>query len=38
MSAIDGDTMKKASLFSESPRERRLLGDAPDWTVASAMA
>jgi hypothetical protein len=37
MSAIDGDTMTKASFFSESPRERGR-ADAP-WIVAvSAMA
>src|SRR5919202_2872628 len=37
ISAIDGDTMKKASLFSERPRERRRAG-APVATVAASMA
>src|ERR671932_439141 len=37
MSAIDGETMNKASLFSERPRERRRAG-APVATVAASMA
>jgi len=37
MSSIDGDTIQKASPFSERPRERRDLGGAPCVVVAVAM-